>query len=164
MKSLKEYDEPIAYFTYDIDDLTVVFNASLSFDPDGTITNWAWDFGDGVEGAGIQVSHTYQTYGIYNVTLTVSDNDGKEDNIIKNIIIEKPELLKTTFIVGRLDNLSFELLFGYSFEAVKIIAISFFPFNYYFLKSGEEIKITRYYLGRLNEKYIFAICGAFIDE
>ena len=130
MNPLKEYDEPMAYFTYDVDDLTVTFNGDLSFDPDGTIATWLWDFGDGVEGAGIYVHHTYQIYGIYNVTLTVTDNEGKKDNITKTIIVEKHEMFKFSLIVGKLDNLTFDYLFGISFEAIRIRVISFSPINY----------------------------------
>lgn len=60
----------------------VIFNASGSRDPDGSITNYRWKFGDGsdpVEGAeATEVSHTYNNTGEYTVTVTVTDNDGAE--------------------------------------------------------------------------------------
>ncbi|MEM2878772.1 MAG: PKD domain-containing protein, partial [Candidatus Hadarchaeales archaeon] len=37
------------------------------------------NFGDGTTGSGVTTSHTYQTSGNYNVTLTVTDNDGLTD-------------------------------------------------------------------------------------
>lgn len=164
MNPLKEYNEPFAYFTYDIDDLTVTFNGSLSFDPDGTITTWLWDFGDGVEGAGSQVSHSYQTYGIYNVTLSVIDNSGKEDDIIKIITIEKPELYTKSFIFGRLDN-RFIFKGHIIFEAVKIRVISFNPFSYNLLELREEIKIKRFdFFGLLSRKHIFGIGMVFVNN
>ena len=53
----------------------ILFDASNSYDSDGTIVNYTWSFGDGYNGYGIQVSHKYNEPGIYNVTLTVMDND-----------------------------------------------------------------------------------------
>lgn len=48
-----------------------------------TIVNWAWDFGDGNTGLGTPVSHTYQTPGIYSVTLIITDNQGCMDTLVK---------------------------------------------------------------------------------
>ena len=58
--------------------LTVQFDASLSYDADGTITVYAWDFGDGSTGAGKTISHTFTAVATTNitVTLTVTDNRG----------------------------------------------------------------------------------------
>ncbi|MHA1370960.1 MAG: TIGR04279 domain-containing protein [Promethearchaeota archaeon] len=51
-----------------------------SYDPDGTITGYSWDFGDGTTATGEIVSHTYTKPGHYTVTLTVKDNRGAEDS------------------------------------------------------------------------------------
>ncbi len=56
--------------------LTVNFSAIESTDRDGSIINYAWDFGDGSTGSGETVSHTYNEIGQYNATLTVTDNEG----------------------------------------------------------------------------------------
>jgi len=56
--------------------LTVRFDASSSYDPDGTIVSYNWDFGDGQTDAGMLVTHTYQNPGSYTVILTVTDDDG----------------------------------------------------------------------------------------
>ena len=55
---------------------TVSFDASGSFDPDGTISGYAWDFGDGETGQGAKVEHGFTKPGTYPVTLTVTDNSG----------------------------------------------------------------------------------------
>jgi C1A family cysteine protease/PKD repeat protein len=59
----------------------LTFDASESFDADGSIAEYQWDFGDGSGGTGMVVDHTYETRGIYTVTLTVIDDQGKEGYI-----------------------------------------------------------------------------------
>ncbi len=56
----------------------VEFDGTPSYDPDGAIVDWAWDFtGDGVPDArGPQPRWTFDAAGLYLVTLTVTDNDG----------------------------------------------------------------------------------------
>jgi parallel beta-helix repeat protein len=55
---------------------TVVFDASGSYDPDGNITAYIWDFGDGTSAEGVVVTHAYAVAGSYTVALTVVDDDG----------------------------------------------------------------------------------------
>jgi len=47
-----------------------------SFDEDGTITEWRWNFGDGASGEGRTPTHAYKEPGTYRVKLTVKDNAG----------------------------------------------------------------------------------------
>ncbi len=54
----------------------VTFNASASYDPDGQILFYLWNFGDGSTGTGVLTDHTYTEAGIYNVTLIITDNEG----------------------------------------------------------------------------------------
>ena len=65
----------------------VTFNASASYDPDGTIEYWNWNFGDGTTGTGEIIDHTYTTAGTFTVTLTVIDNDGLNDTATDDIIV-----------------------------------------------------------------------------
>lgn len=69
---------PTASFSSQLgaDKVTVTFNASTSVDADGTITAYAWNFGDGTTGSGQTVSHTYAASGPFNVSLVVTDNAG----------------------------------------------------------------------------------------
>lgn len=57
---------------------TVSFDASASFDPDGTIVRYDWDFGDGtvLNNGGAMPSHSYSTEEVFQVELTVTDDDG----------------------------------------------------------------------------------------
>jgi PKD repeat protein len=52
------------------------YNGSGSTDPDGRITRYDWDFGDGTNTSGIIADHTYLSAGTYTVTLTVTDERG----------------------------------------------------------------------------------------
>jgi len=55
---------------------TITFDASTSFDPDGIIVSYLWDFGDGTTGAGAKPVHEYIRPGTYLVTLVITDNSG----------------------------------------------------------------------------------------
>ncbi|MCD5416235.1 PKD domain-containing protein [Candidatus Bipolaricaulota bacterium] len=55
---------------------TVGFDGSLSFDPDGKIVSYNWDFGDDAIGSGVMVSHTFEDNGAFLVQLTVIDEHG----------------------------------------------------------------------------------------
>ncbi len=67
---------PTASFTDSCTDLDCSFDASASSDPDGSITSYAWDFGDGTTGTGVTAAHSYTADGSYTVQLTVTDNQG----------------------------------------------------------------------------------------
>src|SRR5262249_11053274 len=56
--------------------VAVTLSGSGSYDPDGTIASYGWDFGDGTTGSSLSVTHTYSSVGTYYVTLTVTDNAG----------------------------------------------------------------------------------------
>src|SRR5438876_204969 len=47
-------------------------------DPDGTITSYRWDFGDGASASGATASHAYATAGTYTAKLTVTDDRGAQ--------------------------------------------------------------------------------------
>ncbi|OAR24898.1 hypothetical protein A8W25_14670 [Streptomyces sp. ERV7] len=70
---------PTASFTAtcSTSDTACSFDAGASRDADGTITSYAWEFGDGATGTGKATSHTYARPGYYSVRLTVTDDDGK---------------------------------------------------------------------------------------
>ena len=56
--------------------LTVNFSSTGSYDPDGTIASYSWNFGDGGNSTAANPSHTYTSAGTYTATLTVTDNAG----------------------------------------------------------------------------------------
>jgi parallel beta-helix repeat protein len=58
-----------------------------SFDPDGYIVSWHWDFGDGNTSDLRNPTHQYASTGRYIITLTVTDNDGHKDTISANLTV-----------------------------------------------------------------------------
>jgi PKD repeat protein len=73
---------PTASFTTSpsspITNQTINFNASQSRAvPGRTIVSYAWDFGDGTTGSGVQTTHAFTAVGTYVVTLTITDNAGQ---------------------------------------------------------------------------------------
>lgn len=54
----------------------ITFSSSGSFDPDGTISSYHWNFGDGTSANTANPAHTYQSSGLFTATLTVTDNAG----------------------------------------------------------------------------------------
>lgn len=62
------------------------FTASAS-DPDGTIVDYHWDFGDTETGSGPTAIHNYDDGGVYTVELTVTDDDGATDQYAMNITV-----------------------------------------------------------------------------
>ncbi len=74
---------PVADFIYSVEESPVMFDALSSYDRDGEIVSYEWDFGDGATGTGEIVYHKYCDVGTYDVTLTVTDDDDLEGNITK---------------------------------------------------------------------------------
>ena len=70
--------------------LKVLFDASTSSDPDGSIVSYAWSFGDGGTGSGIIISHTYISAGTYTAWLTATDNDGGTDTVTHSSLVQSP--------------------------------------------------------------------------
>jgi PKD repeat protein len=62
--------------------LTVAFSDTSS----GTVTSWAWDFGDGSSSTAQHPSHTYTTPGTYTVSLTVTGPAGTSTGTKSNYV------------------------------------------------------------------------------
>ncbi|HHF55802.1 MAG TPA: PKD domain-containing protein, partial [Thermoplasmatales archaeon] len=87
---------PVAKFTYKPDKPKVreeiEFNSSLSFDDDGSIVNYTWNFGDGNVSYEANPVHAYEKAGTYNVTLTVTDNDGATHTTTLSVTVTEEKI------------------------------------------------------------------------
>lgn len=70
----------------------VTFNASTSYDPDGTIVDYVWDFGDGTVEHGVVKPHVYEKGGTYTVSCTAIDNDGLNTTLKIEITVQRTTL------------------------------------------------------------------------
>jgi len=71
--------QPVARMSTSGEGLTYTFDASESFDADGAIEGYWWDFGDGTYGEGARVTHTFPVGHKYNVMLEATDDEGASD-------------------------------------------------------------------------------------
>jgi PKD repeat protein len=84
---------PVARFTTVVSSRTVTADGSSSTDSDGTVTSYAWDWGDGQVGSGATANHTYASDGVYPVTLTVTDDDGAPSSTSQPVTVGEPSTL-----------------------------------------------------------------------
>jgi PKD repeat protein len=80
---------PVAAFTYTptnpLVGTWVQFDATGSFDSDGTVTSYSWNFGDGTVDTGPVVWHRFTTGGAFPVTLTAVDDDGASNSVTQTV-------------------------------------------------------------------------------
>lgn len=68
--------------------LLIQCDAWHSFDSDGSIVSYSWDFGDGSPAeTDINIWHMYRRHGDYQLTLTVTDDSGKTNSISITITV-----------------------------------------------------------------------------
>ena len=87
-------DPPVASFNFEpINPETheTVFFNSTSYDSDGIISNYTWDFGDGNKSYTQKTTHQYTDNDSYLITLNVTDNNGATDTIQKTILVSPNE-------------------------------------------------------------------------
>ena len=77
-------EAPVANFSSSVSAMTATFT-DLSSDSDGTIESYSWDFGDGTTSTSANPSKTYAGKGLYNVILTVTDDDGATASKLRRV-------------------------------------------------------------------------------
>lgn len=81
---------PDADFTFSnvCEGLPNVFVDASTIGAGGTIVDYSWDYGDGTAlGGGTNVSHSYSTYGFFNVTLTTTSDNGCMDSYTQTVFV-----------------------------------------------------------------------------
>ncbi|MFO7992232.1 MAG: PQQ-binding-like beta-propeller repeat protein [Thermoplasmata archaeon] len=81
------------------------FSGENSYDPDGTIVSYQWDFDDGYQAEGMEVSHEFDK-GVYDIKLTVTDDKGARASTIYvlNVGCDYTYADVTLWIAGRKGN------------------------------------------------------------
>lgn len=82
-------EAPTANFTWECTDLACTFT-NLSSDSDGTVTASHWDFGDDDQSQNTSPNHTFTSADDFQVTLTVTDDDGSEGTVTKTVSVTEP--------------------------------------------------------------------------
>ena len=113
----------------------VFYNASGSYDLDGEIILYGWDFGDNRSTSGISTSHVYSSAGNYTVVLRLRDNNGRfaSDNLTVTVLplptLEEFEVLEpsiSALILSRLEpNLVSDIIVDLSVNASSNIISEF---------------------------------------
>ncbi|MFT3970690.1 MAG: PKD domain-containing protein [Micropruina sp.] len=81
---------PTAGFTSTVNLHDVAFDTSTSTDADGAVVAYAWAFGDGVTSTDANPTHTYASAGTYNVSLTVTDDQGATNTVTHEVVAVDP--------------------------------------------------------------------------
>jgi chitodextrinase len=85
---------PQVDFNYEIVDITgeeiIVSFTPKASDPDGQITSFSWNFGDGTKKVGESLIHRFKP-GYYTVVLTVADSDGLKTKKLRTIKLTQEE-------------------------------------------------------------------------
>jgi PKD repeat protein len=86
----------------------LTFDGSKSYDPDGTIQNYTWNFGDGTLSSNAVDVHFWSENGTYNVTLLVSDNDGASNmaSVLITVMNRPPEAFFPDIVARSYQNVS----------------------------------------------------------
>ncbi|AMM21989.1 hypothetical protein AX769_19865 [Frondihabitans sp. PAMC 28766] len=97
---------PTASFTSTPTNLSAAFDASGSSDTSGTITSYAWDYGDGTTGTGVTSTHAYTAAGTYTVKLTLTDSNGSTASSSAQVSVTKALVPPTASFTATQTNLA----------------------------------------------------------
>jgi len=88
---------PVAVVDVACEELVCELSGGRSVDEDGSVTSWAWDFGDGSSGAGESVSHAFAAAGEYAVRLVVTDDRGATGEVVEQVPVSPAPVSSVAF-------------------------------------------------------------------
>lgn len=86
---------PVANFTQTCTGLSCGFT-DQSYDPNGSIVSWRWNFGNGVISTSRNPSYTYPVAGSYTVSLQVTDNAGASATTTRTVTVSQGQTSQIT--------------------------------------------------------------------
>lgn len=108
--SLPANQAPTAVAGATVSSLTVAVTAAGSTDPDGTITGYLWEFGDGAIATTADATHVYDAPGAHTITLTVTDNRGGTDtDTVTVTTVLPPNQMPTAVATATVNGLTAEV-------------------------------------------------------
>jgi PKD repeat protein len=154
------------------------------------ITNWTWNFDDGNISYEQNVSHNYSEYGVYNVTLTVSDNQGNNASSYFIVYIEStsPRIIDAyyqPYYVGVNSNVTISAVLFENQSGIDLVKINVsypddsygdFDMNISENSSGEykyvfsdtdqigDYYFSIYVADKANNSYNFSGCSFYVDH
>jgi PKD repeat protein len=72
--------------------ISILFSSNGSYDPEGGVITYRWDFGDGITSIEENPTHIFADAGTYEVILTIYDEEGKKDTYNTEITILNPNI------------------------------------------------------------------------
>jgi PKD repeat protein len=96
-------DEKFASVTTAMENTTLYFDASATTDNVDSLQNltFRWDFSDGTNATGVNVTHSFAAIKTFTIKLTVTDKSGNSANLTKQIVITsspRPDLRVTSLV------------------------------------------------------------------
>ena len=124
-----------------------------------TITNWTWDFGDGNTSYDQYPTHNYTSEGIYNVTLTVTDNQTNNHTSYNNVYVDStiPDFIAIYHSTSKADE---TMPFSYYMEPVGYSDNVTINVDFYDNISGiETVKINVTYPNGTSDNFTMTVCS-----
>jgi PKD repeat protein len=117
---------PVANFTASSSALTATFTDSSS--DDVSIASRSWNYGDGMTGTA--ASHTYAAAGTYNVSLTVTDNEGVATTVTKAVSIAVAPPADTTAPIANFTSTATELTASFADTSSDNVGVVSYAWNF----------------------------------
>lgn len=151
---------PVASFSFEPSTpelgVSIIFNASETFDPDGTISEYYWDFGDGTTTREKVTSHAYSSNGTYTVVLSVVDDQRCMSNTTRTI----EKLLPKWSLVPQPMAPEFSLsLEAYPYEVAPVYSLDPYTGENVTLSKGYTVKNNTIIITIQNQPAISAFNG-----